>query len=441
MTAYGNPLASGNLRSKIIFALVDCNNFFASCERLFRPDLKDKPVVVLSNNDGNIIARSNEAKALGIAMGEPYFKAEPQLRKHSVAVFSSNYTLYGDISHRVMNVLQQMEPDVEVYSIDEMFISIPNGKYLNLTDYGKQLRTTVLKWTGMPVSIGFAPTKTLAKIANRVAKKNPDCNGVFDLASHEGTDKLLKGVQVQNIWGIGRQYTKKLNGRGIFTALDLKHANDEWIRKHLTITGLRTAWELRGISCLPLEEVTPPKKGIVTSKSFSHPVTSLEELREAVATYVSRAAEKLRSQHSIVQSLLVFVTTNRFKPEKPQYANSIQMMLPEPTASTPTLIKYSLRGLEKIYRTGFVYKKTGVMLLEVMPETYRQISLFDPSKNDRKLMSALDCINSKWGRGTVQYAAAGFKKPWMFKRDQLSQAYTTRWDQLPVAQASFPPVC
>jgi len=430
-----NPLTP---LSKRIFALVDCNNFFASCERLFRPDLWGKPVVVLSNNDGNIVARSNEAKDLGIAMGEPYFKAEPLLRKHGVAVFSSNYTLYGDISHRVMNVLQQLEPDVEVYSIDEMFISIPKGKYLNLTEYGRRLRTTILKWTGMPVSIGFAPTKTLAKIANRIAKKNPDCNGVFDLTSFEDTDQLLSGIQVRDIWGIGRQYSKKLNGQGIYTALSLKHANDEWVRKHMTITGLRTVWELRGISCLPLEDVTPPKKGIITSKSFSHDVTSIEELSEAVASYISRAAEKLRSQHSIAQSLLVFLTTNRFKPEKPQYSNSYHMMLKEPTASTPTLIRYSLRGLDRIYRSGYEYKKTGVMLLDIVPDAYRQGNLFNKSRCDKGLMSALDSINAKWGRGAVQYAAAGLKKTWMFKRDQLSQAYTTNWDQLPVAKASFP---
>jgi DNA polymerase V len=438
MKDFDNHLTSCDLRSNTIFALVDCNNFFASCERLFRPDLQDKPVVVLSNNDGNIIARSNEAKALGIAMGEPYFKVKGLLKKHGVAVFSSNYTLYGDISQRVMSVLQHIEPDVEIYSIDEMFISIPGGSKLNLTEHGRHMKAVIQKWTGMPVSIGFGPTKTLTKIANRIAKKNPQHKGVFDLISYGNIDELLTGIKVEDIWGIGRQYTKKLNNRGIVTAHDLKHSNDQWIRKHLTITGLRTVWELRGISCLPLEEVTPPKKAIITSKSFSHPVTSLDELREAVATYVSRAAEKLRSQQSIVQSLLVFLTTNRFKPELPQYANSIQMVLPEPTASTPTLIKHSLHGLEKIYRPDFKYKKAGVMLLEIMPEAFRQASLFDQGKNDRKLMGALDCINSRWGRGTVQYAAAGFRKTWMFKREQLSKAYTTRWDQLPVAKASFP---
>ena len=431
-------MSSINSKNSRIFALVDCNNFFASCERLFRPDLREKPVVVLSNNDGNIIARSNEAKGLGIAMGEPYFKVKHLLREHDVAVFSSNYTLYGDISHRVMSVLQQMEPDVEIYSIDEMFISIPEGSQLNLTDYGRHLKSVVRKWTGMPVSIGFGPTKTLAKIANRIAKKIPVHKGVFDLTSYGTIDELLAEVAVQDIWGIGRQYTRKLNRHGIFTALDLKYANDQWIRKHLTVTGLRTVWELRGISCLPLEEISPPKKEIVTSKSFSYPVASKSELREAVATYVSRAAEKLRSQHSIAQSLLVFLSTNRFKPDKPQYSNSVQMVLPEPTASTPTLIRYSLRGLDRIYRPGFEYKKAGVMLLEIIPEAYRQGSLFDRSRSDRRLMAALDSINSKCGRGTVQYAAEGFKKPWMFKRELLSKAYTTKWDQLPIANASFP---
>lgn len=421
-----------------IFALVDCNNFFASCERIFRPDLEGKPIVVLSNNDGNIIARSNEAKVLGIVMGEPYFKAEPVLRKHKVAVFSSNYTLYGDISRRVMSVLQRIEPDIEIYSIDEMFISIPAGSRFNLVDHGRHLQTVVRKWVGMPVSIGFGATKTLAKIANRIAKKIPAHKGVFDLTTSGSIDDILSLVAVEDVWGVGRQYNKKLKRHGIFTALDLKHANDQWVRKHLTVTGLRMVWELRGISCLPLEDIAPPKKEIVTSKSFSHPVTSLEELQEAVATYVSRAAEKLRSQHTITQSLLVFLTTNRFKPDTPQYSNCIQVILPEPTASTSTLIHYSLQGIIKIYRPGFAYKKAGVMLSRVVPETCRQAGLFERCRNDGKLMCALDRINSRWGRDTMQYAAAGLKKPWMFKREKLSQAYTTRWDQLPVAKASFP---
>jgi len=426
-----------NSKSNRIFALVDCNNFFASCERVFRPDLWNKPIVVLSNNDGNIIARSNEAKALGIKMGEPYFKARDFLKKNSVKVFSSNYTLYGDMSSRVMSVLKHLEPDVEVYSIDEAFISLPASNKFNFIDHGRSIKTVVQKWTGMPVSIGFAHTKTLAKIANRIAKKNSQHKGVFDLTAYESIDTILSRIAVKDVWGIGRQYTKKLNNHGIFTARDLKYSNDKWIRKHLTVMGLRTVWELRGKPCISIEDAPVPKKGIITSKSFSRPVTSLEELKEAVATYISRAAEKLRSQHSIANVLHVFLSTNSFKFNTPQYSNSLSVVLPEPTASTSTLIKHSLHGLKKIYRSGFEYKKAGVMLAEIIPETYRQRNLFERGRNDRKLMDALDNINTKWGSGTLQYAATGFKKSWMFKREQLSKAYTTQWDQLPVVKASI----
>ena len=431
-------MSSINSKSNRVFALVDCNNFFASCERVFRPDLWGKPIVVLSNNDGNIIARSDESKALGIKMAEPYFKTKDFLKKNGVEVFSSNYTLYGDMSHRVMSVLKYLEPDVEIYSIDEAFISLPAGKEFNFTDHGQHIKAVVQRWTGIPVSIGFAHTKTLAKIANRIAKKNSHHEGVFDLTTCGDIDSILSQIKVKDIWGIGRQYTKKLNNHGIFTARELKYSNDKWIRKHLTIMGLRTVWELRGKPCIPIEDAPAPKKGIITSKSFGHPVTSLEELKEAVATYVSRAAEKLRSQYSIANSLHVFLSTNRFKPDTPQYSNSLLMVLPEPTASTPILIKHSLNNLEKIYRSGFEYKKAGVMLAEIMPEAYRQGNLFSQNNDDRKLMDALDGINAKWGRSTVQYAATGFKKAWMFKREQLSKAYTTQWDQLPVVKASFP---
>jgi len=426
------------LKSNRVYALVDCNNFFASCERVFRPDLKGKPVVVLSNNDGNIIARSNEAKALGIKMAEPYFKIESFLKKNGVAVFSSNYTLYGDMSHRVMSVLQHLEPEVEIYSIDEAFISLPEGKEFDLAKHGQNMRNTVRQWTGIPVSIGFAPTKTLAKLANRVAKKNPTHQGVFDLTAHGNMDEILARIEVADVWGIGRQYTKKLNSQGIFTARDLKYANDNWIRKHLSVMGLRTVWELRGIPCIPIDDAPPAKKGIVTSKSFGRPVTSLEELQEAVATYVSRAAEKLRSQQSIANCLHVFLATNIFKPEKPQYSKSIMVMLLEPTSSTTVLIKYALKGLKELYRPGYDFQKAGVMLAEIMPASCRQRSLFDPIRSDNDLMNALDRINRKWGANTVRYAVSGFKKSWTFRRDHLSRAYTTKWDQLPVVKASFP---
>lgn len=425
-------------QSKRIFALVDCNNFYASCERVFRPDLAGKPVIVLSNNDGNVIARSNEAKALGIKMGEPYFKVRPFLRQNRVAVFSSNYTLYGDMSHRVMSVLRHLEPEVEIYSIDEAFIALPAGAGVDLTGHGRDIQRTVRQWTGIPVSIGFAPTKTLAKLANRVAKKSPACRGVFDLTGTDDLDCVLARIPVEDVWGIGRQYTGKLAGRGVFTARDLKYADDGWVRKHLTVTGLRTVWELRGIPCLPIEEAPPPRKGIVTSKSFGRPVTLLADLREAVATYASRAAEKLRSQRSLAAAIHVFLATNRFKPEKPQYARSVMVTLPEPSSSTPVLIRHALAGLGEIYRPGYEFQKAGVMLTAIVSESCRQRSLFEKPKSDRELMDALDAINRRWGSDTVRCGIAGYRKSWTFKRDHLSRAYTTRWDQLPVVKASLP---
>jgi len=428
---------STSSKNSRVFALVDCNNFYASCERVFRPDLREAPIVVLSNNDGIVIARSNEAKALGIGMGEPYFKVEGFIRKHGVHVFSSNYTLYGDMSHRVMEMLRQLEPEVEVYSIDEAFMALPAGKKFDLTAHGREIQATVKRCTGIPVSIGFAPTKTLAKLASRIAKKDPALGGVFDLTACDDVDALLAATEVADVWGIGRRSTKKLSTRGIRTVLDLKHANDAWVRKQLTVTGLRTVWELRGIPCIALDDAPAPKKGIVTSKSFGRRVESLAELTEAVATYAARAAEKLRAQGGIAHSLHVFINTNRFKPELPQYSNSVTMTLPEPTASTPVLIRHALLGLNRIYRPGYEFQKAGVMLTDIVPSSQRQGNLFERERGDSGLMRALDRINVRWGRDTVQYAVSGFKREWDFKRLQLSKAYTTRWDQLPVVKASF----
>lgn len=422
---------------KKVFALVDCNNFYVSCERVFNPKLEGKPVVVLSNNDGCIIARSNEAKALGIKMGEPFFKSKPLIKKHNVKVFSSNYALYGDLSCRVMDVLQEMEPDVEIYSIDEAFLYMPHSK--KITEYAKNIKKRVKQCVGIPVSVGIAPTKTLAKLANRLAKNSLYHDGVFDFTDHERIDELLSGVGVEDVWGIGRRYTKKLNMHGIYTALHLKNANDTWIRKNLTITGLRTVMELRGIPCISLENIQASKKSIVSSKSFGSPVSSLTDLTEAVSTYTSRAAEKLRNQKSIAGGLHVFIATNRFKTDRPQYSNSEMVILPEPTSSTPALIAAAVKCLKNIYRPGYEYQKAGVMLTDIVSETCQQRNLFMQSSDDKApLMKALDKINAKWGRHTLQYAVSGFKKPWKFKQTRKSPAYTTRWADLPIVKASFP---
>ena len=421
---------------KKVFALVDCNNFYASCERLFRPELNSQPIVVLSNNDGCVIARSKEAKALGISMGDPYFKTKELLAKHNVHVFSSNYALYGDLSHRVMSILQQFEPEVEVYSIDEAFVSLPYTPGRPQTDYARCLRQKVRQYVGIPVAIGIGPTKTLAKVANRLAKKNAQHDGVFDITDHAQLDELLTSIDVEDVWGIGRQSAHKLRARGIFTARDLRDADDVWLRKRLTVTGLRTAMELRGISCLPLEMVQPDKKSIISSKSFGRPVSTLADMREAVATYLSTAAEKLRGQGSAAGVVQVFVSTNTFNPNQPQHVQGMTACLPRPSANTQQLLKAALHGLESIYKPGFQYKKAGVMLAEIVPAGCRQMDLFGSVDAERpELMVAVDRINQKWGRETVQLAAAGLEKSWKMAQSRKSPAYTTSWSELPVVRA------
>ena len=425
--------------SKKMFGLIDCNNFYASCERLFRPDLADRPVVVLSNNDGCIIARSNEAKKLGIGMGTPYFKNKALLRRFNVAVFSSNYPLYGDISQRVMDVLMQMEPEVEVYSIDEAFIAFPTGKYFDLENYAGFLRDTMQRDTGIPVSIGFGPTKTLAKIANRFAKKNNAPASTFILNNQHNMKVLLAKVNVDDIWGIGRRYADRLKKHGIHTALELMQCNDTWIKKQLTIAGLRTVMELRGIPCISLEKETPAKKSIATSRSFGQPVHALSDLQEAVATYATQAAFKLRSCNLKTTVIHVFIRTNNFRKEQAQYSNSRTLTLPEPSSHTATLIKAALTALKAIYRSGYHYQKAGVLLTGLVPENYEQLHIFNtPDSNNISLMKAVDEINKRWGRDTIQSGVAGFTREWYYRQLKKSPAYTTRWSELPIVKASFP---
>ena len=422
-----------------IFALLDCNNFYASCERLFRPELSNKPVVVLSNNDGCIIARSNEAKKLGLGMGVPYFKYESLIRRHGVTVFSSNYALYGDISQRVMDTLMQLEPEVEVYSIDEAFISLPRGRHVDLNGYAHALKATIYKYTGMPVSIGLGPTKTLAKIASRFAKKDPAAQGVFNITDHQNLDRLLAGVDIRDVWGIGRRHGARLENQGVRTALQLKNCSDAWLKKTLTITGLRTAMELRSIPCIGLEETPPAKKSIATSRSFGTPVGSLTDLQEAVATYTTQAALKLRNARLLTGVLHVFLRTNSFKKEQPQYYASKTLILPVPTSHTPLLIGAAVGLLKAIYRPGYLYQKAGVLLTGLTSEGYQQMNLFSPpDPQDSSLMQAMDKINSRWGRDTIHSAAAGFERTWHHRQLRKSPAYTTRWSELPTVKASFP---
>ena len=419
-----------------IFALVDCNNFYASCERVFNPMLEGKPIVVLSNNDGCVVARSNEAKVLGIKMGMPEFQIRPLLRAHHVHVFSSNYTLYGDLSQRVMETLEQFCPDLEIYSIDEAFLSLSGFTSRHLTEYGRTIGSTVKRWTGIPVSVGIAETKTLAKIANRVAKRTPDMGGVCDLLACPDREALLGRVAVDDVWGIGPTYALLLKQRGIATALQLRQADDQWIRKQMGIVGLRLVYELRGRACLDLEECPAPKQGITCSRAFGRSVCTLAEMEEAVSSYVSRAAEKLRGEGLAVTVLTVFVMTNKFK-DAPQYRNSVTCSLPVGTDATSELIRSALRGLRSIYRDGYQYKKAGVMCTALVPAGQVQPDLFDRQDRPRskRLMAALDAVNDRWGAGTLAYASGGLTKAWQTQYHHRSPAYTTNWNELPVARA------
>jgi len=418
---------------KKVFALVDCNNFYASCERLFRPELRDQPIVVLSNNDGCVIARSNEAKALGISMGAPYFKTKDLLARHNVHVFSSNYALYGDLSQRVMTILQQMEPEVQIYSIDEAFVSLPYTPGNSQTGYASYLQEKIWQCVGIPVSIGIGPTKTLAKLAAKIAKRDPLCGGAFDLTDNPWLDQLLAAFGVQDVWGIGRQAARKLRGRGIMTAWDLRDADDAWLRKRLTVTGLRTALELRGISCQPLDNAPPARKSIISSKSFGRPISTLSDMKEAVVTYLSTAAEKLRKQGSAAEAIQVFISTNTFNPRQAQHVQGMTASLPGPSAYTPHLLKAALHCLDSIFRPGYQYKKAGVMLAGIVPAHQQQMNMFAPLDTERHdLMRAVDRTNQKWGRQTLQVATAGFAKPWQMAQSRKSPAYTTNWSELPV---------
>jgi DNA polymerase V len=419
-----------------IFGLVDCNNFYASCERALCPILEGQPIVVLSNNDGCVVARSNEAKALGIQMGVPEYQIRSLLQRHRVQVFSSNYPLYGDLSQRVMETLEQFSSAIEVYSIDEAFLSLEGCGHCNLSEYGKTIRQTVKQWTGIPVSVGIAETKVLAKIANRIAKRSIDMAGVCDLLTCPDRDLLLGGVAVEDVWGVGPSSARLLRDHGILTALQLREADEQWIRQGLGIVGARLVQELRGRSCLELEECPAPKQGITCSRTFGRSVSTLGEMEEAVSSYVSRAAEKLRGEGLVVSVLRVCITTNVFK-DGPQYANSVTCRLPMATDTTSELIRVGIRGLRTIYRHGYAYNKAGVMFIGLSPASEVQSDLFDLQDRSRakRLMTTFDAINARWGTGTIQYASSGLSKGWTAQCHRRSPAYTTDWGQLPVAKA------
>lgn len=415
-----------------IFALVDCNSFYVSCERVFNPAVNQKPVVVLSNNDGCAISRSNEAKRIGIGMGAPIFKCQDLVKVHDVKVFSANFVLYGDMSNRVMAVLSGFTPNLEIYSIDEAFLSLQGFEHLGLEDYAREIRKVVKRQTGIPVSIGVAPTKTLAKVANHYAKDHPETNGVFTLMTEEDIELILSQTAVGEVWGIGKEKAIFLERNGMKTAWELRNAPDEWIKKHLTIVTLRTVWELRGISCLSLEEVQPNKKAIATTRTFGYDVSRLAEMEEAVSAYVSRSAEKLRRQRSLAGHIQVYVETNPFK-DTPYYRNSAGTVISPTTAYSPHLIKAAKRLLKRIYREGLRYKSCGVILTNLCPQTNEQDYLFEEKYQGsarHRLMDIMDSYNRQTNGGKILIAAEGLGKPWFMKQTNKSKRFTTRWDEL-----------
>ncbi|MBK9302923.1 MAG: Y-family DNA polymerase [bacterium] len=423
-----------------VFALVDCNNFYASCERVFQPRLRDRPIVVLSNNDGCVIARSNEAKAMGIPMGAPFFRFRRLAQHRQVEVFSSNYALYGDMSARVMRILQEFTPSLEVYSIDEAFLDLSGHARRDLGAYAREIAVAVRRSTGIPVSVGIGPTKVLAKAANRIAKRNPETGGVLDLAAlGPHVDAHLERIAVRDVWGIGKRWAEKLEQLGIGNAAALRDADPSLVRRRCSVVVERIVHELRGVSCLALEEAAPPRRQVLTSRSFGTRVERYEDMREAVATFAARTAEKLREDRARAQALTVFLQTSEHDHRTPQYSNAATVPLPRATQDTGELIRAAMDALDRIWKPDHRYLKAGVMLLDLVPEDADQAVLFGaPGEAKRgesqRLMHVLDDVNREQGTGTVRYAAEGLRKAWRMKQERRSPAFTTRWDQLPIAK-------
>lgn len=405
-----------------MFGLVDCNNFYASCERVFNPSLNGKPIVVLSNNDGCVIARSNEAKLLGIKMGVPAYQIKDLVKKHDVAVFSSNYVLYGDMSGRVMSMLAELAPEIEVYSIDEAFLNLTGIK--DLQSLGTNIVRKVSRGTGIPVSIGIAPTKTLAKMANKFAKKYPAYNRLCIIDTEEKHEKALKLFEIGEVWGIGHRQATKLEKQGVKTAFDFTQLPGSWVRKNMTVVGERTWKELRGISCIDMETAPPAKKQICTSRSFGKMVEDIDTMSEAIATHASTCAKKLRQQKSYAMSLMVFIHTNNFREDLPQYWKNTIVQFPIPTSDTLEIVEYALAGLKTIFMEGYQYKKAGVIITEIT--TNAQLGLFDSVDRDKRerLMQVVDKINGNH-QHHVKLAIQGSGRDWKLKQEQLSRRYTT----------------
>ena len=416
-------------------ALIDCNSFYASCERIFNPKLLGKPIVVLSNNDGCIITRSAEAKALGIKMGEPYFKAKKIIEKNNVKVFSSNYSLYGDISQRVMEILLGFSPEVEIYSIDEAFLNFKGFKNHELLTYCKHIRQTIKQWVGIPVSIGVGSTKTLSKIANHLAKKEADYEGICILKSDEKIEEALNRIEIGDVWGIGRHFSKFLRNYEVRTAKQFAFLDRRWIRKNMGVVGEKIQLELCGVSCLDLELLPSPKKSCCVSRSFSRPIEKIEELQESIANYGSRVAEKIREEGLIAQSMSIFVLTNHFNKKEKQYSSSIKLQLDYPTSDSKLIVKRAVEGIKRIYKEGYRYKKAGIILYELhSSSSVRGLLDYDKPRTD-SLMRSLDEINYRYGSATLRLAAEGIRRSWHMRREKVSPCYTTSFDQLMIVKS------
>jgi len=410
-----------------MFALVDCNNFYASCERVFCPDLTGKPIVVLSNNDGCVIARSSEAKAVGVPMGVPAFKGEPLFKKHGVHVFSANFPLYGDMSNRVMNILSDFSPDIEVYSIDEAFMKLDGFEQLDLQAYGQEMRARVLSWTGLPTSIGIGPTKSLSKVANRIAKKFHDkTGGVYLIKDEESRIKALKWLKIGDVWGIGRRQAKRFQAAGILTAFDFTQLSDGWVKKNMSVTGLRLKRDLSGLPTLDLED-HQIKKNIATTRTFEENYTEFSQVQERVSVFAASCAQKLRKQHSCCNELMVYVQTNKHRDDFKQHKGKIIVTLPYPTNSTIELSKFATGALKQIFKPGFNYKRAGVIAMNLTPSTAIQKVLFD-NRDERHipLMQAIDKLNTRFGTHKIRLAAQDQKRVWKMKQERLSPRYTTQ---------------
>lgn len=422
-----------------MYALVDCNDFYASCERVFQPELLGRPLLVLSNNDGCVIALSEEAEDLGFEMGTPYFEIRDRVEQHDVAVRSSNYTLYGDLSERIRETLQQFTPRLEYYSIDEMFMDLSGLTHRNLTEYGRQVKQTVEEWTGVPVSLGIGPTKTLTKVAMERAKV-PDESPVQNTTDWTDLSVVLDDLPIGDVWGIGPAYAETCRSVGIETAEDLRQADPSWVRNELTVTGLRRKYELMGQPCIPLEDNPDTKDNTCSSQIFGQKLTEFEPVRQAVVDYATRAARRIRDQDLCANMVSVFIKTSRFE-DGPRYANRTHQGLNQPTDSTHVLASAAVDCLQSLYRDGYRYHKAGVFLHDLVPREAVQRSMLQAEANprDEQLMEAVDEINREHGRGTLELlGSGGAEKTWRMNQDNLSRRYTTRWEDLPTAKAGIP---